>query len=235
MTAQRDEGYILASAIGVLLAISIVAAALVGTSGESLRRIRRAESAAKLETTLQSALALIASQLVLDPRRREIALTAGTPLTVLGQTINFQIGWESSKLDVNLAEPEIVAARLQGSGLDAKALEATLAAIRHSRATSQPISLLTELKGDQVTQTCLASLLTVFGGQSTFDPKLKGEPPLIGRPAAGSRLAIDLAVSGAEPEGLSTVILITGDPLAPWQVMDWRRSSSLAGEPCHAV
>lgn len=235
MTAQRDEGYILASAIGVLLAISIVAAALVGTSGESVRRIRRAESTATQETTLQSALTLIASQLVLDPRRRAIDLTAGTPLTVLDQTIKFRIGWESSKVDVNLAEAEVVEARLQGSSLDAKALEAAVTVIRHSRATSQPISLLTELKGDQTAQTCIASLLTVFGGQSTFDPKLKGEPPLIGRPAAGSRLAIDLAVSGAEPEGLSTVILITGDPLAPWQVMDWHRSSSLAGEPCHAI
>ncbi|MEQ1783513.1 MAG: hypothetical protein ABMA14_19330 [Hyphomonadaceae bacterium] len=235
MTAKRDDGYILASAIGVLLAISIVAATLVGTSGESLRRMRRAETAASQETTLQSALTLLASQLILDPRRRALNLTAGTPLTVLDQTVKFRIGWESSKVDVNLAEPEVVETRLQRSGLDAKALEIAMAAIRRSRAMSQPISLLTELNGDQTTQTCIASLLTVFSGQSNFDPELKAEPPLIGRPAAGSRLAIDLAVSGAEPEGLSTVILITGDPLAPWQVMDWRRSSSLAGEPCHAV
>jgi hypothetical protein len=235
MTAQRDDGYILASAIGVLLAISIVAATLVGTSGESVRRISRAESAAKQETTLEAALTLIASQLVVDPRRRAIDLTDGKSLAVLDETIRFRIGWESSKVDVNLAQPEIVAARLRQSNLDTKDLEAALAAIRHSRETSEPIRLLTELKGDRTAQTCLSSLLTVFGGQSSFDPNLKAEPPLIGRPAAGSRLAIDLAVVGAEAEGLSTVILVTGDPVTPWQVMDWRRSSSFVGEPCNAV
>lgn len=235
MISQRDEGYILASAIGVLLSISIVAATLVGTSGESLRRIRRAESEAMRETTLQSALTLIASQLVLDPRRRAIDLVADAQLMMFDQTLKYRISWESRKIDVNLAEPEIVEARLRQSSLDAKDREVALAAVRQSRLTSQPIRLLTELKGDQVAQTCLASLLTVFGGQSTFDPTRNAEQSIVGRPAAGSRLAIDLAVSGAEAEGLSTVILITGDTLKPWQVMDWRRSSSLAGEPCHAV
>ena len=93
MTAQRDDGYILASAIGVLLAISIVAATLVGTAGESVRRISRAESAAKQETTLEAALTLIASQLVVDPRRRAIDLTDGKSPAVLDETIRFRIGW----------------------------------------------------------------------------------------------------------------------------------------------
>lgn len=235
MTAPRDEGYILASVIGVLLAISIVAAALIGTSGESLRRVRRAEVAASRETALQSALTLVASQLVQDPRRRALKLSADRPLDVLGQTVLYRIGWENSKLDINLAEPDAIEARLQGSGLSRDTIAGVLATVRNSRTKKQPISLLSELQGDHGVQTCLASLLTVFGGQAFFDPTQERAPDMIGEPAPGSRLAIDLAISGAEAEGLSAVILITGDSRSPWQVMDWTHTSSLSGAPCHAV
>jgi hypothetical protein len=45
-------------------------------------------------------------------------------------------------------------------------------------------------------------------------------------------MAIDVAVAGREADGLSVVMLLTGDSATPWQVMDWRPSSVLGKEAC---
>lgn len=232
MTRTQDEGYILASALGVLLAISIVAAALVGSAGETLTRVKRAELSADRKVTLESALTVVVSQLVLDPRRRAIDLEKTTDLQVLGSTVRFRIAWESNKLDLNRSEGASVEARLVHDRVPTSLRQKTADGMRRATAQGDKLRLLSDLGLSAADETCIARSLTVFGGQSGFDPENLGGSSLIGRPASGSRIAIDVAIQGMEAQGLSTVILLTGGIERPWEVLDWRRSSALAEGVC---
>ncbi|MEY2758112.1 MAG: hypothetical protein RIR33_1890 [Pseudomonadota bacterium] len=237
--ARRGErGYILASVIGVLLAISLVAAALVTASGEAASRLRRAEDAAKREAVLEAAILVLTSQLAMDPRRRALDLEAASTLEALGQTVRFKIAWETNKLEINRADPEAVARRLEVAGAPAELRAAVQTRLAAARSSNTPIGLLAGIAPGIAGEDCLASVLTVFGGQENFDPERLGDPDSvgekvpIGRPAVGSRMAIDVAVAGREADGLSVVMLLTGDSATPWQVMDWRPSSVLGKEAC---
>ncbi len=92
-SSRGDQGYILASVIGVLLAISIVAAALVGASGEAASRLRRSEVAAGREAILQSAILVLTTQLALDSRRRVLDLDKTSSVQVLDQAVRFRIAF----------------------------------------------------------------------------------------------------------------------------------------------
>jgi|GEM_PF-5874360 len=237
--ANRGErGYILASVIGVLLAISLVASALVTVSGEAASRLRRAEDAAKREAVLEAAILVLTAQLAMDPRRRMLDFEEASTLDVLGQSVRFRIAWETNKLDINRADPEAIARRLEVAGAPAELRTSIRARLTAARSSNTPIGLLAGLAPGIAGEDCLASVLTVFGGQESFDPERLGDPDSvgekvpIGRPAVGSRMAIDVAVHGHEADGLSVVMLLAGDSAAPWQVMDWRRSSVLGKEAC---
>ena len=237
--AQRGErGYILASVIGVLLAISLVAAALVTASGEAASRLRRAEDAAKREAVLEAAILVLTSQLAMDPRRRALDLETISTLDVLGQSVRFRIAWETNKLDINRADPQAVVRRLEVAGAPAELRTSVQARLAAARSSNTPIGLLAGIVPGIAGEDCLSSVLTVFGGQEIFDPESLGDPDSvgekipIGRPAVGSRMAIDVAVDGHEADGLSVVMLLTGDSATPWQVMDWRPSSVLGKEAC---
>lgn len=230
--SRTDQGYILASVIGVLLAISIVAAALVGASGEAASRLRRAEDAGTRDAILRSAVLVLTTQLALDTRRRVVDLDKTSGVEILGQTVRFRIAWETNKLDINRADASAVERRLQAAGVSSDLRAAVTARISEARASGKPISLLGNIAPQPTAEDCLASLLTVFGGVADHDPENPGDAGPIGRPAVGSKIALDVAVAGEEAQGLSVVVLLTGDAAAPWQVMDWRPSSVLNGEAC---
>lgn len=232
MTTRGEDGYILASAIGVLLAISIVAAALVGASGDALSATRRAEADAQHSTLLQSALVVVGTQLLLEPRRRQIDLEGLASFDVLERRAKARITWEARKLDVNRAEAEAIRTLLNDRDVTTALREKVVAAAARSQAAGTPLRLLTDFGLDRAEEDCLASLLTVFGGLDQFDPEILQATSQIGRPAAGARLTVDLALEGEEQDGLAAVILITRNPTRPFKVLDWRRTSSLAGDPC---
>lgn len=232
MKRRGEDGYILASAIGALLAISIVAAALVGASGDALSATRRAEADAQHSTLLHSALVVVGTQLLLEPRRRQIDLEGLASFDVLGSQTKARISWEARKLDVNHAEAEAIRTLLNDRGVKADLRDRVVAAVARSQAAGTPLRLLTDFGVDRTEEDCLATHLTVFGGLDRFDADIQETAIQIGRPAAGARLTVELALEGEEQNGLAAVILITRNPARPFKVLDWRRTSSLAGDPC---
>ena len=137
--ARRDEGYILASVIGVLLAISLVAAALVGASGEAASRLRRAENQTARQAVLESAILVLTTQLAVDPRRRVLDLDTASSLDVLDQSVKFRIAWETSKLDINRAVPSVIERRLLAAAISGDLRAAVATRIARARADQQTL------------------------------------------------------------------------------------------------
>lgn len=232
---KRDDGYILASVLGVILAISLVAAALVGTSGDVAFGVKRHERAAVRDSVLQSAIVVLALQLTQDPRRRVVDLETAGSVQILGRAVSFRIAWETTKLNVNAAELPTLEAAIRDLDLEEPSETNVLANLRSARAGSKPIRLLSDIARDKAEEDCLASALTVFGNRTERLTSSERTATLIGRPAAGSILALDVAVTGEEADGLSVVLMLTGGAETPWRVMDWRASSSLKQGKCHAA
>jgi hypothetical protein len=234
MSKRRSEdGYILASALVVLLAISLVASALVSTSVDVLRRVRRAETDAAAEMALRSAVLLVTSQLSQDPRRRQLAFDGPETIDVLGQTIEATASWESLKLDINLASLEDIDHRLKDAGIPQDARSEVLNAIQQRRSSSESIRLLDDVLPKTADPDCLRSILTIFGGRHDYAP---GEQPMLtsmGRPAAGARLTIDVELANAPRLGVSATVIMTGDPATPAKVLDWKRIRDAGKERCN--
>jgi hypothetical protein len=232
MRGREEDGYILASAIAVLLAISIVAATLVSTSVDGLRRVQRMEADARSEAALKSALLLTTSQLAQDPRRRQIRFDAReTTIDVLGQQVGVRISWENAKLDINRADPKALDEALHAAGFEENERSA-LRQIIERRRSQMPIALLEDVVPAPEDRECLYSILTVFGGQTEYRAGNRIAEDLVGRPAAGSRLAIDLWLADQPALGKSAVVIMTGDPAAPAKVLDWRQFRAAGGEQC---
>ena len=227
---DRESGYILASALGVLLAMSIVAAALISASANSLSQMIRAESAAQDETALRSALSIVASQLSLDTRRRELNLSETFSVPVSGREVVGRLSWETDKLDINHANIDAIEARLTDAQLAPDIVEQALSATRKSRADKGAIRLIDDIGLDREGLACAASMLTVFGGRTVYAPDQTQNTSMIGQAAAGSRLSIDLAIDGRI--GLSVVVLMTGDPHSTFRVLDWRQTNGKLGNEC---
>lgn len=231
MNTNRSDGYILASAIGVLITISLVAAALVGASGDSLKRVQHTESQAKEEAVLQSAFAVLVSQLTLDPRRRELAVDRDEiSFRVLERTVHAHMRWEATKLDINQASPDATAQLLSDNHLSLRISDRVIAAARRARATNTPVRLLSDLGLNAGEEACVSTLLTVFGGVTDYSSDQTLQSVLIGQPAVGSRLSLDLVAADGNRTSLSTVVLFTGNDAQPVEVLDWRMGAGLESE-----
>lgn len=234
MNLRGSEGYILASAIAVILSISIVAAALVGASSESLSRLKQLEEGVTQDAVLQSALSLLSSEIAKDPRRRAVNIGSELTLEVLDRPVQARVAWENDKADLNSADPETVATFLTDRGVSARMASTVLTSMRRARSESRALRLLDDLNLDEPDEACAASLLTVFGGRTDLQGAKSRNPPMIGQPGAGSRLAIELFLPRPARSGLRVVVLMTGDPLHPMEVLDWKRTSGAVGEEsCH--
>lgn len=233
MRDAKNDGYILASALGVLFATSIVAVALVGTSGEAAGRVRKAESSAALDAVLEAAVPVIASQLSLDPQSRTLDLSKDGAFEVMDQSISYRVRWETNKLDVNSASPAALERRLADARVEAALATQAIAAIQQVRERTHAIRLLSDLGVEASMEQCLAEYLTVFGGKQDWDPENMGDPIPTGRPADGSRLSLDLTIEGSETKGLRVVVLMTGNKTTPWKVLDWMRTGRSSSEECH--
>lgn len=228
---HQEDGYILASTIGVLLAISIVAAALVSSSVESLSRVARSEKTAHHDLALRSALSIVLSQISIDPRRRQLEISNDTSIPLTDQNVAVRLRWETNKLDINRASIEAIEARLEEVELDPALALRVITAIKEGRDGKINFRLVDDMNLVEDDRVCIAPLLTVFGGRETYEAAAEAGESAIGQPAAGSRLSIDLATEGGN--GLSVVVLMTSDPLATYKVLDWRETNGNAGDECY--
>ncbi|CAN0339977.1 unnamed protein product [Phaeothamnion confervicola] len=234
MTSRGEDGYILASALAVLLAISLVAATLVSTSADSLRSVKKSEADAVAESALQSALVLVGSQLALDPRRRQLAFDDNTAtIEVLGRSIDVLAAWENAKLDINGALVDDIDEALRNAGVDETERAAIRGSIQGYRSRKEQIPLVDDVLPGSSDRDCLYSLLTVFGGRTDYVADEQAGPVRIGRPAAGARLSVDLWLTDKPEQGIAAVVMMTGDPAAPVEVLDKRKLRAGGKERCH--
>jgi hypothetical protein len=233
MTKRGEEGYVLASTLAVLLAISLVATALVSTSADTLRRAKRIETDTAAEMALRSAVLVVTSQLSQDPRRRQLAFEGPETIDILSRAIIAKVSWESLKLDINLAPPEAIDQRLLAVGVPLDVRGEILANIQKRRSIKEPIKLLDDVLPKSADQTCLRSTLTIFGGRPEYALGEQASAVQIGRPAAGARLSIDVWLASQPATGINATVLMTGDPGAPAKVLDWRRVRTAGEERCN--
>jgi hypothetical protein len=235
MSRRGEEGYVLAAALAALFSMSIVAAALVGTSLNEVRRIAAAERAAEDDAALDAAITLAATELVEEPRLRNLPFTDGQANTIVARRmIDLRAGWESDKLDLNLASSEAVDARLRAAGLGSADRATIRGALHTKRAGGQPVGLVDDVLGGVTAVECARTVLTVFGGRSDWTSASENATVKLGRPAPGSRIFVTATFAGAPTaRGRQAVLLVTGDPAAPVRMMDIRTTRSGYEEGCH--
>lgn len=231
MIRSGEDGYILASALAALFAMSLVAAALVAVSGSALARVKRMETSAQDRYAIESAIRLAASQLSADPRRRELSFDGGSTLINVGdQTVRVDASWETLRMDVNRASSEAIDDALRDTKLDDDDRSIILSEVRTARARGLPLQMLDSLNLPPHLLACASEELTVFGGRTDHDAELEQQRSVSGRPTAGARIRLDARDTGGGL-GRTAVLLMTGDGRDPYRVLDWRE---LRGEPIEA-
>lgn len=235
MMRSGEQGYILAGTLATLFAMSLVLATLLTVSSDGLRRQRIAETRVASDLAIKSAILLVAAELAEDPRRRAMAFEDGRASTSIGgQGVAMHVEWEALRLDINRAEP----AEIDKALADAEASEALrsrlAAKLLVSRSGDNPFRLIEDLAPPGDDLACLDSLFTVFGGR-THLPETKTDIA-IGQPPPGSVMRIEARIAdGARTEARTAIILITGNPEAPYRMLDYRIAPQAQGTSCHAA
>jgi hypothetical protein len=232
-THRGEEGYILASALAALFAMSIVAAALVAASVNELRRVAAAERTAADEAAAEAAIALAADELLRDPRERRLSFDHGAAEVVVnGRAVAVEVGFESDKVDLNYASVDDIDAALVAHDVP----ESDRLAIRRAldRRGSGGFKLTDDALAGVEAPECARQALTVFGGRRGWTEADAGATMTVGVPAPGARIWVSAQVGeGAAARAREAVLLITGDPREPVRVMDWRLVRGSREEACH--
>ncbi len=234
MTETGEDGYIMASALAALFAMSLVAAALVSVSGSALSRVTRMETSVQDRYAVEAAIRLAASQLAVDPRRRTLPFEEGAEnLEVGDRSIDVRASWEGMRLDVNRAPPEAIDLALQKTTIGELDRRDIMAAVRTAQSIGLPIAMLEQLELAPHLMACVSDTLTVFGGQLEFNPDQETRA-LSGRPGAGARIRLDAKPASGGP-GRTAILMMTGDGRDPYRVLDWRELRGNPSEACNAA
>lgn len=233
MIQSNEDGYILASALAALFAMSLVAATLVSLSGSALARVKRMETSTQDRYALEAAIRVAASQLAVDPRRRGLSFDDGSAAIQVGdRAIRVDATWETARMDVNRASPEDIDTALRATGLDDEARSHMLAEVRTAQSIGLPLQLLDELNLSPSLLSCANEELTTFGGRTEF-VEAQNIRAITGRPAAGARVRLDARPANGGL-GRTAVLLMTGDGRDPYRVLDWRELRGDPLEACHS-
>ena len=222
MKRASDTGYILAGATLSVFVLSALAAGLAALAIGELRRVKAAEDWLVERSLYEAVVALSAAELSLEPDARTLRFDdAAETLAVEGSRFDVSLAWESEKIDLNAARLEVVESAGRAAGLADASLEALLDALAARRDDARPLRLLEDLPVEDAQRlACLRSAYTVFGGRR----RLGEQVDLVGafdRPTPGTRLAMTVRRA---PDGryAEVVVLMTGDPVDPARIQDWR-------------
>jgi hypothetical protein len=232
MISSRQDGYVLASALAVLFALSLTAVVLLWMSVDGLSRAKAAETTIRDEAALQSAIFLVGAQLSLDPLYRTMDLREGAAsFTLSGREVSVTLSWESDRLDLNQTSADDVDLALRERVANPQLRERIVRAIRIFKARGGLARLLDDLELDPASIGCANAHLSVFGGRKEFKPGQSASPG-VARPGAGARLRLS-ARNRNSLRGLDAVVIMTGSASTPFRVLDWRHITSTE-DPCHA-
>lgn len=232
MRPDREDGYILASVIVAMLVLGALATGLTMVAVSELRRTRDHEQRVVDEATLYAGVALTAAELSLEPDTRSVRFDGGTDLlNIEGRQIEVRLAWESHKVDLNAGSLALIEAQALSSGLSADDRAMLMSRVNNLRVNQLELRLLDDIVTDGFGEPdCVRAAFTVFSGRRReAEPiSMDGE---FERPTPGTRIAMFLNLL---PEGraASVVVLMTGDPVDPARIQDWRWRDTRQILPC---
>ncbi|WP_106640288.1 hypothetical protein [Allosphingosinicella vermicomposti] len=174
MTLQRpiktgEQGYILITAIWLLLLAGSIAALLVlrslTTAADAADRQERVENQLILEAGFET---VFADRLVNGISSPWWLLPAEGRVTLDGASAHVRLTSESGRIDINEAEPALIAAALQGLGVSSASRDRFLTRLQSLRAQKQLISSfahLRQIEAEAIDQSiCLEEHFTFTSG-----------------------------------------------------------------------
>lgn len=232
MNTRREDGYILASVMIAMLVLGALATGLTLVAVAELRRVREHETRLVDDGLLHAAVAFTAAELAIEPDTRSVRFDdAHDVLNIDGRQVDVQLAWESHKIDLNAASRDLIVDQAEAAGLVEADRSLLLSRIDNLRANNLEVRLLDDIVADGfASPDCVRAAFTVFGGRRReADPiVLEG---VFDRPTPGTRIAMIVRLV---PEGrvASAVVLMTGDPVDPARIQDWRWRDSQHTLPC---
>lgn len=221
MTAERDSGYILAGTAMIMACLALLATALVATAMDERHRVVRLEGQAVDRMVLRSAVILSASELALPPSRRNMLLEDGRGLSVDGRHLSIRILREGEKTNLNVAQTDQIRERARSAGVSQADVSALIRTVEARRARGEMASIVEEaLPADLRDRPCLYEIFTVFSGQDSPATLPAGTEYLGQRLVPGSRVALTVGLENGS--AATAIVLMTGEPMRPARIMDWR-------------
>lgn len=210
-------------ALAVLLALSFVATALVAAAGGELRSIRAAERDQAETYMLHAAAVLAGGAVSTDPAQRTVAFEGGRAIAEIGgRPVSILVEWESNKLDMNTAAADDITAALRALNVSAADSNRIVENFRRERAGEGKIVTLDTILAGVTGPECVHQAFTIYGGTASWTGSQTATD--IGWPPAGSRLRILVETNddAGRYRGREYVVLITGNPARPVEVIDVR-------------
>jgi hypothetical protein len=229
---RRDGGYILAAVLISMLVLGALATGLSLLAIHELRRVRDHETRLVEDGLLHAAVAFTAAELAREPETRSVRFDdARDTLNIDGREVAVQLAWESHKVDLNAASRDLIIDQAAVAGLVDTDRALLLSRIDNLRANHLEVRLLDDIVADGFASPgCVRAAFTVFGGRRREADPIVVEG-VFDRPTPGTRIAM---VVRLVPDGrvASAVVLMTGDPVDPARIQDWRWRDSRHTLPC---
>ena len=236
----NEEGFILITAIWLLILCGAIAALLLARSLASATAVTSEAEELRSKLTLDAATETVAADLLINGNRSPFALVPAERTIGVGeQQVRVRIGAESGKLDLNTADPRLIERVLSGLGWDSGSRALFLQQLQQRRARNEPLRSIDEVElvaarsGPSGEARCLEDYFTVSSGRSEPEPAFMaanlaawlGRPPLATGPSAiapGTPLSID--VSGDGVPSHRAVIRVGAMLDQPLVVSSWERA-----------
>ena len=229
---KHESGYILVTSLVSVAILGILGSALVSLALTELKRVKQEEERSRHRSLLQAAVTLAASELTKEPDARLHRFDdAQDQISIGTDTFDLKLQWESEKIDLNTADLDLIDTKAQEFGIDRSVISELISQLETYRNDNESLRLLGDLdfSAPQALE-CLREIFTVFGGRR-FNSETISLDGVFPRPTPGTRLSIFLSQSGTNTIG-HAVILMTGDPVDPHRVMDWRWIEALPQASC---
>ncbi|WP_114952122.1 hypothetical protein [Sphingosinicella terrae] len=240
---KREQGFVLVTAMWLLILCGAVAALLLARSLVTATSAAGEAEDLRSDLALEAAVETVAADLVINGNRSPFASVPIEREVRIGDVpVRVRIGSESGKLDLNAAELELVGRVLAGLGWEAAPRTAFVQALRARREERTPLRSMDEARllaarsrsGDR--PDCLESYFTVYSGRAEPEPAfvtpdlaaLLGRPGTPPGPPASLSPGAPISIQASAQGGRSlSVVMRTGGLLAqPLIVSDWRIGTS---------
>lgn len=233
-----QRGFILIGTVWLLLLCAAIVAVLMLRAHESIAGATGERDILESRLALDSAIDVVVADLIFNGNRsRWSRLPASGSITVSDRPIAVTLSSETGRADLNDGDPAVIAAALQGLGVEPRTRAGIVDEIRARRAKGERVAswaglqkLLAPADGR-----CLEDHFTLYSGLSA-PRENQASPELLralGKPATafgpsppepGS--ALRLAAQTEQGASLTVIIRVTAQREQPYVVMRWSRNQA---------